>query len=232
MCAPAGSVSTHPSGVAADSAAVHPVGHRRQSRTRVGAHEQRHLPGPLVDGRAQPATDEPGPGPGARVGRRADEHEGGHAVGRADGGLHDELAARRVPDQHVVSGGRDPAEQEPGEGLRGGRRPPRGTPSEPGQQDDRPGAVGQPVQDVPRDGDRQPEPGHDDQGRLIAPHGRLAGGRHDPAGSRRSHSSRHDGAARSRSLTCVGGSGHAIPRSGSAKATETSSLGSCTASMR
>ena len=62
-------------------------------------HQQRDLPGPLVRGGAQPAADERGPGRGTGVGGRPDEDEGGDPFRRAHGGLGDDLAARRVPDQ-------------------------------------------------------------------------------------------------------------------------------------
>ena len=77
---------------------VHAAGHRHQTCPRVGVHQQRDLPGPLVRGGAQPAADERGPGRGTGVGGRPDEDEGGDPFRRAQGGLGDNLAARRVPD--------------------------------------------------------------------------------------------------------------------------------------
>jgi anaerobic selenocysteine-containing dehydrogenase len=161
---------------------VHPVRHAGQAGTGVRAHELRGLPGPLVHGGAEPAPHEGGPARGTGVGRRPDEDEPGHALRRTGRRPRDDLAARRVPDEHRGPGTqrREPVQQPVRERGRVQRVGGRGGQPEPGQLHHVGPDAREPVEGVAGDRGGQAQPRRRDE--LRGHEGQAGTGRRAASG--------------------------------------------------
>jgi hypothetical protein len=110
---------------------IHAARHGADAGLAVVAEKQGNLPRPLLDGRAHPAAHQHRPRPGPWICGRTGEHQGPYPAGGLGRGVHDDLAAGRMPvqDRFLMSEFIKVREQQVGQfrgrpgDLRSARRP-------------------------------------------------------------------------------------------------------------